>query len=395
MTKAYHKPLLLTLKDLYEDNIIYNSRPSYEDNPWLKAEEDQSNFLTARELVISKMPMIIHEACLTKRIEDLLNLVGEKVPDNIHRFKDKESYEQLIQQLTNKRNKIFFQYIHGEHLCDKDDYAIYKPKFIDLNNKSKLSQWTKGKYLPRRECVSVKEYEEEIKNWELPLVLKPGDELPTAGGYGVMICYTKDDLKKANQRIKEATETEHIIIEQFIEEVDNYCVQYVYSEDTGIQYIGAVKQLTDDYGFYNGNVNSDEVPQSVIDAGYEIMQNGVEYGYKGVSGFDLLIDKEGKIYAIDLNFRQNGSTSMLLLKNRLKDGFHKFLSYHAKGDNEHFYKVIEKYVEDGHLYPLSFFDGDWFGKNKVNARFAGIWHAETESKALQLEQKFLSELYDE
>ena len=259
------------------------------------------------------MPMIIHEACLTKRIEDLLNLVGEKVPDNIHRFKDKESYEQLIQQLTNKRNKIFFQYIHGEHLCDKDDYAIYKPKFIDLNNKSKLSQWTKGKYLPRRECVSVKEYEEEIKNWELPLVLKPGDELPTAGGYGVMICYTEDDLKKANQRIKEATETEHIIIEQFIEEVDNYCVQYVYSEDTGIQYI-AVKQLTDDYGFYNGNVNSDEVPQSVIDAGYEIMQNGVEYGYKGVSGFDLLIDKEGKIYAIDLNFRQNGSTSMLLLK---------------------------------------------------------------------------------
>ena len=57
--------------------------------------------------------------------------------------------------------------------------------------------------------------------------------------------------------------------------------------------------------------------------------------------------------------------------------------------------MIEKYVEDGYLYPLSFFDGDWFGKNKVNARFAGIWHAETESKALQLEQKFLSELYDE
>src|SRR5699024_10737781 len=99
-----------------------------------------------------------------------------------------------------------------------------------------------------------------------------------------------------------------------------------YSEDTGIQYIGAVKQLTDDYGFYNGNVNSDEVPQSVIDAGYEIMQNGVEYGYKGVSGFDLLIDKEGKIYAIDLNYRQNGSTSIHLLKNRLKDGFNKYLS---------------------------------------------------------------------
>ncbi|MDT3995105.1 ATP-grasp domain-containing protein, partial [Mammaliicoccus fleurettii] len=52
MKNEYRKPLTLTLQDLYEDYIVYNSRPSYEDNPWLKAEEDQSNFLTAREMII-------------------------------------------------------------------------------------------------------------------------------------------------------------------------------------------------------------------------------------------------------------------------------------------------------------------------------------------------------
>lgn len=392
MKNEYGKPLTLTLKDLYGDYVVYNSRPSYEDNPWLTTEEAQSDFLTARELIISNMPMIVHEACLTNNVKSLLKLVNVEIPNNIYTYKDRESYENLIQQLTHDNKKIFFQYIHGEHLCEDDLYAVHKSRFIDLNNKSKLDQWTDGKYLPKREIVNSKDFEEKMKSWKLPVVLKPGDELPTAGGYGVMICYNEEDLQKAIARIKEATDTKQIIIEQFIEEIENYCVQYAYSEKTGIQYIGAVKQLTDKYGFYNGNINSKEVPKSVIDAGCEIMKKGVEHGYKGVSGFDLLIDKDEQIFAIDLNFRQNGSTSMLLLKERLNKGFHKFLSYHAKGDNTHFINTIKKYIEEGYLYPLSYYDGDYFGKGKVKSRFAGIWHAENESKALEREQSFLEEL---
>ncbi len=50
------------------------------------------------------------------------------------------------------------------------------------------------------------------------LVIKPGDDLPTAGGYGVMICYHDADLQKAITRIKQATaETNSLIIEQKIE----------------------------------------------------------------------------------------------------------------------------------------------------------------------------------
>ncbi|GGI41181.1 L-aspartate--L-methionine ligase LdmS [Mammaliicoccus stepanovicii] len=392
MIETYKKPLRVTLNNLYENNVVYDSRPSYEDNPWLKAEEDQSNFLTAREMIISKMPMIVHEACLTEKVKNLLNIVGEEIPENLYTFKDKATYESLIQNITQNDKKIFFQYIHGEHLCNDSKYAIYKPKFIDLNNKTKISQWTGGKYLPKREIVEITDYEERIKSWTLPLVIKPGDDLPTAGGYGVMICYNDKDLQQAHNRIKEAQGTKQVIIEQFIEEEANYCVQYAYSKQTGIQYLGAVKQLTDKYGFYNGNINAKDVPQSVIDAGYEIMQNGVNYGYQGVSGFDLLVDKHGEVFAIDLNFRQNGSTSMLLLKDRLKEGFHKFLSYHSKDDNTHFYQTIETYIKNGSLYPLSYYDGDWYGKDKVKSRFSGIWHAETKEEALKLEEAFLKEL---
>ena len=53
-----------------------------------------------------------------------------------------------------------------------------------------------------------------------PFVIKPGDDLPTAGGYGVMICYDEEDLAKATQRILETSDaTDNLIIEQKLEAV--------------------------------------------------------------------------------------------------------------------------------------------------------------------------------
>ena len=45
--------LTVTMKDAYPVTTIYSSRPSYEDSPWLAAEEHQLNFLSARELHIA------------------------------------------------------------------------------------------------------------------------------------------------------------------------------------------------------------------------------------------------------------------------------------------------------------------------------------------------------
>ena len=40
-----------------------------------------------------------------------------------------------------------------------------------------------------------------------------------------------------------------------------------------------------------GNENVHDVPEKVIQAGREIMQNGVNLGFIGVAGFDLLLDE--------------------------------------------------------------------------------------------------------
>ena len=68
-----------------------------------------------------------------------------------------------------------------------------------------------------------------------------------------------------------------------------------------------------------------DVPEKVIQAGREIMQNGVNLGFIGVAGFDLLLDENDNVFAIDLNFRQNGSTSMLLLQDELNPNYQNFI----------------------------------------------------------------------
>ncbi|PTK42516.1 amidohydrolase, partial [Staphylococcus nepalensis] len=82
----------VTLSDLYDESIVYTSRPSYVSNPWLEPDEHQSNFLTGRELLIAnKMPVIVHEASVTDKLKQLFNEVGKEVPSNVYKFHNQAS----------------------------------------------------------------------------------------------------------------------------------------------------------------------------------------------------------------------------------------------------------------------------------------------------------------
>lgn len=373
-TKPINLPLVM--KDLYGEKVMYSSRPSYTFNPWLQPEEHQSNLLSARELLIAQMPVIVHEATVTDKTEALFNAVGFDMPNDFRVYNTRESYEQVLRDAVADGEKIFFQYAHEEELVPGDKYVVPRDKFLALNNKSILDKWTKGKFLPKRDVVAIEDFEDTVRKWSLPFVIKPGDEHPTAGGYGVMLCYTQEDVERSIKRVREAEGTEQMIIEQFIEPVHNYCVQYAYSEELGIKFIGSSQQITEKYGKYRGNIIDHNIPQDVIDAGLEIMQNGVEAGYVGIAGFDLLVDSKGAIYAIDLNFRQNGSSSLLLLDSVLTGDYKKFLAYYSDGDNAKFFDVILDEVNEGYLFPLAYYDGDYKEKDAFPSRFICIWHGD-------------------
>lgn len=122
------------------------------------------------------------------------------------------------------------------------------------------------------------------------------------------------------------------------------------------------------------------------------MEIGSQNGYVGIAGFDLLVDKHDDIYAIDLNFRQNDSTSMLLLEPLLTESYHKFYNYLSTIENEIFFSAVLKYVRKGVLFPLAYYDGDWFQNEVVSFRFCGIWHGTNKNYVDEMEQQFLKEI---
>ena len=137
-----------------------------------------------------------------------------------------------------------FHYIHDEDEIARDLYWMDADVFNYLNSKAYLGEIVPKQFVPRRVVIKGNQLVNELKSWSTPLILKPGDDTPTSGGYGVMICYTDEQLQVAIDRFQEE-QTETIIIEEMLDAKDNYSCQYLYSEDLGIRYLGASEQLTD------------------------------------------------------------------------------------------------------------------------------------------------------
>ena len=110
-----------------------------------------------------------------------------------------------------------------------------------------------------------------------------------------------------------------IIVSEFVkDEVQNYCVQFYVNKVGDITLIGVTQQLVTPDGKYLGGLIHYRTDMSKF---YEMIaavgQYAYQQGYFGVIGFDVLENKDGELYAIDANFRVNGSTPLCLQRHTL------------------------------------------------------------------------------
>ena len=101
--------------------------------------------------------------------------------------------------------------------------------------------------------------------------------------------------------------------------MQNYCVQFYVSKAGEITLIGTTTQLVTPEGNYLGGLI--HYRQTDMSKFFEMIaaigQYAHQQGYFGVIGFDVLEDKDGQLYAIDANFRVNGSTPLCLQRHTL------------------------------------------------------------------------------
>ncbi|MBD2459549.1 ATP-grasp domain-containing protein [Oscillatoria sp. FACHB-1407] len=226
---------------------------------------------------------------------------------------------------------------------------------------------------------------------EFPYLIKTSHGL---SGEGTYIIRSHSDLNYCLEELKKYLDIhllETIIVSEFVKhEVNNYCVQFYVNKTGDISLIGVTQQLVSDEGNYLGGVvdYTDDLHQF-----YDIIATAGNYahkqGYFGVIGVDILEDEDGHFYAIDANFRINGSTPLCLQRHnllKLNKAIAKYSSdYKMEGTLDSILTTLKPHLERKDFLILSALEKVKYGK--IYTEIYGIVAGETLQDMQQIEQR--------
>lgn len=186
---------------------------------------------------------------------------------------------------------------------------------------SKVSLASLGVQCPKYESYNLHTTSlDDIDLPQFPYLIKTSHGL---SGEGTYIIKSSSDLNYCLEEIRKYLDIkllDTIIVSQFIKNaVQNYCVQFYVNKAGDITLIGTTSQLVTPEGNYLGGlIHYRETDMSKF---FEMIaavgQYAHQQGYFGFIGFDVLEDSDGQLYAIDANFRVNGSTALCLQRHTL------------------------------------------------------------------------------
>jgi hypothetical protein len=201
-----------------------------------------------------------------------------------------------------------------------EKHAVNPDTHYRLLSKSTLAEL--GVQCPNYSSYNLHEVSlEDIKLPEqFPYLIKTSHGLSGEGTYiirnGSDLNYCLEELRKyLNIKLLDT-----IIVSEFIKNaVQNYCVQFYVNKAGDVTLIGTTTQLVTEEGNYLGGlIHYRETDMSKF---FEMIAAVGQYahssGYFGFIGFDVLEDEDGQLYAIDANFRVNGSTPLCLQRHTL------------------------------------------------------------------------------
>lgn len=248
------------------------------------------------------------------------------------------------------------------------------------------------------QCPKYKTYNlhkislENIQLPEFPYLIKTSHGL---SGEGTYIIKSTSDLNYCLEEIRKYLNiklVDTIIVSEFVKnEVQNYCVQFYVNKKGEITLIGTTSQLVTPEGNYLGGLidYSKTDMSKFFNMIAAIGQYAHKQGYFGVIGFDVLEDKDGQYYAIDANFRVNGSTPLCLQRHTLlglgKEVAKYSSDYRMEGTLDSILVTLKAELERKDLIILSALEKVKYGK--IYTEIYGIVAGETIEQMQHLEQQ--------
>jgi hypothetical protein len=305
----------IAMSDLWPRGTLVVQRVTDDSRDWLPKAATWCDRSSVSPVVLAgALPVAAHHAGVTPAALQLLRDCGLSLPDEILPYRDVDHLRRIVEQQVRSGRRIGVTYTSRQLFAPVEAYVNQPEMIADLNDKAALEDLLPAGAAPRRSVVDRRSLPDALRNGRgrLPLVLKASSRLGTAGGCDVVICRSPADVAAAYRFFALA---ERVVVEEFCEFTENWCLHLAVS-DAGVSYCGASEQICDEAGRYHGNwcLQGAGPAAEAIEIARHAACVGWWRGYRGFMGVDMGRATDGRWLAFDLNFRNNGSTGQVLLR---------------------------------------------------------------------------------
>jgi hypothetical protein len=289
---------------------------------------------------------------------DLLGAAGVPVSREIRTYRTTDEFHGLVGDVLGNGERLLCQHVHDEDEVPAEACMVAPPLLRYLNNKANLPAIVGADGAPRRRSISPDDVAtlSVDESW----VLKVCSDESSGGGYGVYV-------HKAGSAIGQPSFVQpgaELIVEEYLDLVENWCVHFCVEAIGGPRLIGATEQLISATGAYGGSrVGGTVLPRAAAELCQAVAEHARELGFIGFCGIDTGLTSSGELRVFDLNFRINASTPPLLVLNALAashgpswDGRGRWQTYRHDGSLPDLVKRLQDVYPDGALVPIASYD---------------------------------------
>ncbi len=289
---------------------------------------------------------------------ELLGTAGLPVSREIRTYRTAEDFKRLVGDVIGNGERLLCQHVHDEDEVPAEACMVAPELLRYLNNKANLPAIVGERGAPRRTSISP----EDVAGLAVgdSWVLKVCSDDSSGGGYGVYV-------HQAGTAIAQPAFVQpgaDLIVEEYLDLVENWCVQFCVEAIGAPRMLGATEQLISATGAYGGSrVGGSVLPAVAVALCQSVAERARELGFIGYCGIDTGLTSSGEVRVFDLNFRINASTPPLLVLNAIAaghgpawEGRGRWQTYRHDGSLRDLVARLDGIYPDRALIPIASYD---------------------------------------